>query len=176
MPRLVLTRKAKQGVRVEGPCTITNVGRRVAKLAFEADDDVPVVRCELPERPRPECEPPPGVPAIVELFGHDQIAGWVSEASIAGATLTRVHVPQIDNTPAFDKYLGAGAIYALTPVPELAMLRAARARRHAPYEQAVVCHQPRLPALLYEIPCVECGEPFHSDDPLGHILCAECSG
>lgn len=95
-------------------------------------------------------EESPGIPAIVELFGHDRIAGWVSEANIAGATLTRVRVPQVDNTPEFDKYLGAGAIYALTPVPELVMRKAARACRQVPYDGALVYVQPPLPNLLLE--------------------------
>lgn len=121
-----------------------------------------------------EHDQPPGVPAIVELFGHDRIAGWVSEATFAGATLTRVHVPQVENTPAFDKYLGAGAIYALTPVPEDVMRKAARACRHIPYDGALHYVQPALPNLLHEIPCSVCGNPFPSDDPNQETVCADC--
>lgn len=84
MTRLILTRKAKQGVRVEGPCTITNVGRRAAKLAFESEADVPVVRCELPARaPLGGTVWTPGVDADGKVYvwdldeANDSIdAGW----------------------------------------------------------------------------------------------------
>lgn len=57
--------------------------------------------------------------AIIELFGHNVIAGFVSEQTIGGAALVRVDVPQVDdNHPAFTKFFGGGAIYAMTPTSE----------------------------------------------------------
>jgi len=53
---------------------------------------------------------------IVELFGHQQIAGKVSEKSMAGTTLLRVDVPKTSQRPAFTKFYGGGAIYAIMPV------------------------------------------------------------
>jgi hypothetical protein len=53
--------------------------------------------------------------AIVELFGHQVIAGKVSEEVIGGQGFVRVDVPAIDGQDAFTKFYGAGAIYAITP-------------------------------------------------------------
>ena len=56
--------------------------------------------------------------AIIELFGHSQIAGKVTEAVIGGCSFLRVDVPECDGQPAFTKYLGSGAIYSMTPCGE----------------------------------------------------------
>jgi len=56
--------------------------------------------------------------AIVELFGHQKIAGFVTEATIGGCSFVRVDVPQIDGSQALTKFYGNGAIYSMTPVSE----------------------------------------------------------
>ena len=57
--------------------------------------------------------------AIVELFGHNRIAGKVSEASIGGCSFIRVDVPNDEGEGfRFTRYFGNGAIYALNPVEE----------------------------------------------------------
>jgi hypothetical protein len=56
--------------------------------------------------------------AIVELFGHNQIAGKCSEQNIAGANMLRVDVPETSEQPAFTRFLGSGSIYAINPVTE----------------------------------------------------------
>ncbi len=56
--------------------------------------------------------------AIVEIMGHQRIAGRVSEETIAGASYLRVDVPQVEDLKAFTKYFGTSAIYAITPVSE----------------------------------------------------------
>jgi DNA polymerase-3 subunit epsilon len=53
---------------------------------------------------------------IVELFGHNQIAGRVTEQSIGGQSFVRVDVPQTTKRDPFTKFYGGGAIYAITPV------------------------------------------------------------
>jgi DNA polymerase-3 subunit epsilon len=53
---------------------------------------------------------------IVELFGHNQIAGRVTEQSIGGLSFVRVDVPQTHKRDPFTKFYGGGAIYAITPV------------------------------------------------------------
>lgn len=55
---------------------------------------------------------------IVELFGHQQIAGFVSEQSIGGSSFVRVDVPETKAGTAFTKFFGGGAIYAITPTTE----------------------------------------------------------
>jgi hypothetical protein len=56
--------------------------------------------------------------AIIELFGHNQIAGKCTEQNIAGINMLRVDVPETDTNPAFSRLLGNGAIYAINPVTE----------------------------------------------------------
>lgn len=55
---------------------------------------------------------------IVELFGHQRIAGLVTEQTIGGCNFVRVDVPAIGDVPAYTKLLGQGAIYAINPVSE----------------------------------------------------------
>jgi hypothetical protein len=56
--------------------------------------------------------------AVVELFGHQMIAGKVSEQVIAGQGFVRVDVPEAGEVKAFTKLYGAGAIYAISPTTE----------------------------------------------------------
>ena len=79
---------------------------------------------------------------VVELFGHQKIAGLVSEFQIAGGSLVRVDVPALEAVPpttmqqdgdgyitryaqaekpampAFTKMYGLGAIYGISPCSE----------------------------------------------------------
>jgi DNA polymerase-3 subunit epsilon len=55
---------------------------------------------------------------IVELFGHNQIAGRVTEQSIGGLSFVRVDVPQTTKRDPFTKFYGGGAIYAITPAEQ----------------------------------------------------------
>ena len=60
--------------------------------------------------------------AIVELFGHQKIAGKVTEQTIAGAAMLRVDVPALDGESAaqqaFTRFFGHGAIYSINPTTE----------------------------------------------------------
>lgn len=51
--------------------------------------------------------------AVVELFGHQRIAGKVSEYNLGG-TFVRVDVPAVGGRQAFTKLYGNSAIYGLT--------------------------------------------------------------
>jgi hypothetical protein len=77
--------------------------------------------------------------AVVELFGHQRIAGKVSEATIGGCAFVRVDVPDVpgDDVDAplrsrgYTKYFGNGAIYAMTPCDEdVARLAVAEIERY----------------------------------------------
>ncbi|WP_207000657.1 hypothetical protein [Trinickia mobilis] len=76
--------------------------------------------------------------AIVELFGHQRIAGRISEQTIGGCAFVRVDVPALPAddtyiaTQAFTKLYGNGAIYAMSFVDEAAALMAARQLRLQP--------------------------------------------
>jgi hypothetical protein len=56
--------------------------------------------------------------AIVELFGHNQLAGKVTEQVIAGQSFVRIDVPKTSQCPEFTKYHLPSAVYGLTPVEE----------------------------------------------------------
>lgn len=56
--------------------------------------------------------------AVVELFGHTQLAGKVTEQTIAGQSFLRIDIPKTTHCPAFTKYHLPTAVYGLTPVDE----------------------------------------------------------
>lgn len=61
--------------------------------------------------------------ALVELMGHQKIAGHVSEYTFGGSAFVRVDVPAVKDSrdreiPAFTRMLGTGSIYAINPVSE----------------------------------------------------------
>lgn len=87
--------------------------------------------------------------AIIELFGHNVIAGLVSEQTIGGAALIRVDVPEVDDAhPAFTKFYGGGAIYAMTPTTEAHAREAAAQIRVRPVALYILPGAgPALPAL-----------------------------
>jgi hypothetical protein len=55
---------------------------------------------------------------VVELMGHNQIAGYVSEQIVIGIPLLRVDVPEVEGVPGFSKLYGKDAIYGITPTSE----------------------------------------------------------
>jgi hypothetical protein len=78
--------------------------------------------------------------AIIELFGHQRIAGRVTEETIGGCSFVRVDVPAFDAAPresatqAFTKLFGQGAIYAMTFVDESAAKMVGRGLRLQPID------------------------------------------
>ena len=70
--------------------------------------------------------------AIVELFGHQRVAGHVSEFTFGAETFVRVDVPAHDEGAAFTKMYGKGAIYAIAPVDESIARATARALKVRP--------------------------------------------
>lgn len=83
--------------------------------------------------------------AIVELFGHAQIAGFVTEATIGGCALLRVDVPAINGRPAFTKFFGNGAIYSMLPCGEAEALEALRHIMPRAVSTFIVPERPALP-------------------------------
>jgi hypothetical protein len=73
-------------------------------------------------------EPPPEQEklkawALVELFGHQRIVGYVSEQTFGTGVLFRVDVPDLMKEgkvarKGFTRYFGLGSIYSITPVDE----------------------------------------------------------
>lgn len=70
--------------------------------------------------------------AIVELFGHQRIAGKLSEQSIGGAHFVRVDVPDVNGRAGFTKLYTQGAIYGITFVDETVARMAAAQMRIEP--------------------------------------------
>ena len=52
------------------------------------------------------------------MFGHQRIAGRVTEQTIGGCNFARVDVPEVNGHQGFTKLYGQGAIYAITFVDE----------------------------------------------------------
>ncbi len=85
--------------------------------------------------------PQVGMWAIIELFGHQRIAGYMTEQVIGGQGFIRVDVPEIaadgsqQAIQPHTKFYGPGAVYAINPVDESLARLAARQIRHAPVSE-----------------------------------------
>jgi len=108
--------------------------------------------------PDPETASPFAKPtwAIVEIMGHQVIAGQLSEVTVAGAAMLRVDVPALPATPhraatqPFTRFYGAGAIYAITPVDEFTALQAVAHYTRAPIDAYTIRHMLADPVLAHE--------------------------
>ena len=106
--------------------------------------------------------------AIVELFGHTKLAGFVSEYTLGGQSFVRVEVPETKLQKGFTRLLGNGAIYAINPVAEDICKSMAERLQVKPisewdlpdgYREAIRSHQ----KLLAAVPVPAPGEPDFSD-------------
>jgi hypothetical protein len=97
--------------------------------------------------------PPAQQWAIVELFGHQRIAGAISEQVFGGASMVRVDVPEIEageryfdrergqwaerkvQIQAHTRSLGAAAIYSINWCDEATVRLAATAIKHRPVSE-----------------------------------------
>lgn len=75
--------------------------------------------------------------ALVELMGHQRIAGRVTEHPIGGATMLRVDVPADEGNgqSAMTKFYSPSAVYCITPITEELARRAARNLQPEPINQ-----------------------------------------
>jgi len=55
---------------------------------------------------------------IIELMGHQKIAGKCTEQNIAGSNMLRVDVPATEKQQAFTRFYSSSAVYAIHPVDE----------------------------------------------------------
>lgn len=70
---------------------------------------------------------------LLELFGHQRIAGLVSEATIGGCAFIRVDVPdETGEGVRYTKFYGNGAIYAMTVTTKADAVRIANALHPKP--------------------------------------------
>ena len=64
--------------------------------------------------------------ALVELFGHQRVVGFLSEQNFPGGTLLRVDIPDLTKDSkvvrkGFTRYFGLSAVYSITPITEEAV-------------------------------------------------------
>lgn len=92
---------------------------------------------------------------IVELFGHQRLAGRVSEQVIAGTSFVRVDVPECEGRPAFTTFKGGSAIYGITPVSE-------------EIARAVAANIGARPVQSYELPKLAAQAEERDNDDAGY--------
>jgi len=84
--------------------------------------------------------------AIVELFGHQKIAGKVTEQTIAGTAMLRIDVPAIEDEPAqaaYTRFFGHGAIYSINPTTEQIARGMANSIRAVPVSRYELPQEPK---------------------------------
>lgn len=86
--------------------------------------------------------------AIVEIFGHQQIAGLMTEQVIAGQGFVRVDVPATPGRAAFTRMFGPSAIYSIIPTTEDVATRFAERQVQAPVQLYQLA--PALPSKIVE--------------------------
>lgn len=77
-------------------------------------DDI-AMRLGFEDAPAPE---PKRFWAYVELMGHKQLAGLLTEEQLGGATMLRLDVPETTKLPAYTRLFNAGSVYGITPCTE----------------------------------------------------------
>lgn len=107
---------------------------------------------------------------VVEVFGHNVFAGFVSERTIGGAALIQVDVPEVDEShPAFTKLFGAAAIYSITPTTEAHAREAAAQIRVRPVTLYILPEPKRLPmggsgSAGFDVDPYDPGRGYDEDD------------
>jgi hypothetical protein len=81
---------------------------------------------EASNAPPPTPEPELKAWALVELFGHQRIVGWLTQQTFGSGVLFRVDVPDLTKDgkvvrEGFTRYFGLSAIYSITPITEAAV-------------------------------------------------------
>ena len=84
---------------------------------------------------------------VVEIFGHQRVAGRVTETTVAGGPFLRVDVPETSDTPAYTRYYSPQAVYSFAPVTEEVARGLAEAIRARPVQ---VYELPKLRAPAVE--------------------------
>jgi len=72
---------------------------------------------------------------ILELLGHRRLAGWLTEAQIAGASFLRLDIPSPDGPTTASQYYSPGSVYAITPTSEATARLVARTCQPAPVQR-----------------------------------------
>lgn len=119
--------------------------------------------------------------AIVELMGHQRMAGEITEVTVAGHGFIRIDVPATSKVPAFTRMVSPSSIYAINPTTEDMARRAAEAFQPRPVQEWEL--PKALPSAATVIddddpfspPCEGCSKhPAVGTDNEGVHLCAGC--
>jgi hypothetical protein len=78
---------------------------------------------EIIEAPKQEPQPELKTYALVELFGHQRIVGFLTQQTFGTGVLFRVEVPDLLKDgkvvrQGFSRFFGISAIYSITPIDE----------------------------------------------------------
>lgn len=74
----------------------------------------------------------PGQWAIVELFGHKVVAGYITKDETFGSPMVRIDVPKTTTYPTFTRHYNPTAIYGISYVSEDVACRTAEAIKENP--------------------------------------------
>jgi len=69
---------------------------------------------------------------LLELFGHQRIAGQLSETTIGGCHFIRVDVPPVHKLAGYTRFFTQAAIFSLSPLSEAVTRQLAEALQAAP--------------------------------------------
>jgi hypothetical protein len=108
---------------------------------------------------------------IIDLFGHVQLAGLVTETTFGGQGFIRIDVPSINDRPAFTKFLGPGAIYSMTPCGEKEARIALAHLMPRPVSVYLVPDAPALPARSRSFDGHDERDPYGPSDDEDDELC-----
>lgn len=106
--------------------------------------------------------------ALVELFGHQRMAGKVTEQAIGGASFIRIDVPETSRQPGFSRILNPSSIYAINPITLEAMVEVAENLNTAPIQEWDIRETVRKAKAALEAPKEEL-----TDEDLYHMREAE---
>lgn len=72
--------------------------------------------------------------ALLEIMGHQQYAGLVTEQVVAGQAFIRIDIPanEEDGVVAFTKLFGPSSVYSISPIEETAARALARSLKKVP--------------------------------------------
>ena len=55
---------------------------------------------------------------LLELFGHQRLAGKLTDQTIGGCAFIRIDVPPVGDVQGYTRFFTSGAIYSMTPTSE----------------------------------------------------------
>lgn len=96
---------------------------------------------------------------MLELFGHQKLAGRLTEQSIGGCHFIRIDVPEVESLPEYTRLFTQGAIYGVTITTEGVARKLAANLRAAPIKAYDIAAP--APAISYS------GKPPSFEEEMG---------